>query len=69
MGKRKDIYRILVGKLEGKARLKRPRNRREDNIKINLQEVGCGSLDWIEMAQDRSKFWALVSEAMNLWVP
>jgi hypothetical protein len=49
------VYRVLVGKPEGKRSLGRPRNRWEDNIKMYLQEVGCGSMDWIELAQDRDR--------------
>ena len=52
MKKRRDVYRVLVGKPEGKRPLGRPRRRWEDNIKINLQEVGCGGMNWIELAQD-----------------
>jgi hypothetical protein len=53
MEERRGVYRILVGKSEGKRLLGRPRRRWEDNIKMNLQEVGCGSLDWIQLAQER----------------
>ena len=69
MGERKGVYRVLVGKPEGKRPLGRPRNRWEDNIKMDLQEVGCGGMDWIELAQDRGRWWALVNAVMNLWVP
>ena len=55
-------------KLEGKRQLGRPRRRWEDNIKMDLQEVGCGGMDWIELAQDRDRFRALVSAVMNLQV-
>jgi len=58
-----------VGKLEGKRPLGRPRRRWEDNIKIILQEVGCGVMDWNELAQDRDKWRSLVNAAMNLRVP
>jgi len=51
MGERRDVYRVLVGKPGGKRPLGRPRRRWEDNIKMNLQEVGCGGMDWIELAQ------------------
>ena len=68
MGKRKGVYRVLVGKPEGKRPLERPRRRWEDNIKMDLQEVGCGSMDWIELAQDRGRWRALVTAVMNLRV-
>jgi len=63
------VYRVLVGKPEGKRPLGRPRLRWEDNIKMDLQEVGCGGMDWIELAQDRDRWRALVNAVMNLWVP
>jgi hypothetical protein len=53
MGERRGVYKILVGKAEGKELLGRPGRRWEDNIKMDLQEVGCGGVDWIELAQDR----------------
>ena len=55
MGERKGVYRVLVGKPEGKKPLGRPRSRWEENIKIDLQKVGCGDMDWIELAQDRER--------------
>jgi len=55
IGERKGVHRVLTGKLEGRRPLGRPRRRWEDNIKIDLQEVGCGSMDWIELAQDRDR--------------
>jgi len=61
--------RILVGKPEGKRPLGRPRRIWEDNIKMDLEEVGCGDMDWIELAQDRDKWRALVNAVMNLRVP
>ena len=69
MGERKGVYRVLVGKPEGKRPLGRPRRRWENNIKMDLQEVGgcCG--DWMELAQDRDRWRALVSTVMNLRVP
>jgi len=65
----KEVCRVLVGKPEGKRSLGRPRRRWEDNIKLNLQKVGCGGMDWIELAQDRNRWRALVNAVMNLWVP
>ena len=58
-----------MGKPEGKRPLGRPRRRREDNIKMNLQEVGCGGKDWIEQVQDRDRWWALVNVVLNIRVP
>jgi len=66
MGERRGIYRVLVGKPEGKRPLGRPRRRWEDNIKMDLREVGCGGLDWIELAEDRDRWPALVNVVMNL---
>ena len=66
---RRGIYRVLVGKPEGKRPLGRPRHRWEDNIKMDLQEVGCGGMDWIELAQVRDKWRALVNAVMKLRVP
>jgi len=60
------MYRILVGKPEGKRRVVRPRRRWEDNIKVDLQYTGCGGMDWIELAQDRDRWQALVNAVMNL---
>ena len=63
------MYRVLVGKLEGKRPLGRPRRRWVDNIRTDLQEVGCGYMDWIGLAQDRDRWRTLVSAVMNLRVP
>jgi len=64
----KGVYRLLVGKLEGTRPLGRPRLRWEDNIKMDFQEVGCEGMEWINVAQDRDRWWALVNAAMYLWV-
>jgi hypothetical protein len=69
MGKRRGVYRVLVGKPEGNIPLGRHRRRWEDNVKMNLQEAGCGGMDWIELAQDRDRWRALTTAAMNLWIP
>ena len=62
------MYRVLVGKSEGERPLRRPRHRWEDNIKIDHQELGCGGMDWIELAQDRDRWRAVVTAVMNLGV-
>ena len=69
MGERRGVYRILVGKPEGKISLGRTRHRWEDNIKMNFQIAGCGGMDWIELAQDMDRWRALVNAVMNLRVP
>ena len=63
------MYRVLVGKPRGKRPLGRPRPRWEDNIKMDLQEVGCGGVDWIELAQDRDRWRAIVNAVRNIRVP
>jgi len=68
MGKRRGIYRVLVGKPEGKRPLGRSRHRWEDNIKMDLQAVEYGGMDWVELAQDMDRWWALVNAVMNLRV-
>ena len=69
MVEERGVYRVLVGKPEGKRPLGRPRRRWVDNIRMDLQEVGCGYGDWIGLAQDRDRWRTLVSAAMNLRVP
>jgi hypothetical protein len=69
MGGMRNAYDILVGKPEGKRPLGRPRHRWEDNIRMNLREIGWEGVDWIHLAQDRDQWWALVNMVMNLWVP
>jgi hypothetical protein len=64
-----SVYRVWVGKPEGKRILRRPRNRWENNIKMTLQEVGCEGMNWIELAQDRDRWWALVNAVMKNLVP
>ena len=63
------MYRVLLGKPEGRILLGRPRRRWVDNIRIDLQEVGCWYMDWIGLAQDRNGWWTFVSAVMNLRVP
>jgi len=69
MRERRGVYRILVGKPEGKRSLGEPRGRWEDNIKMDLQGVGCGGMDWIKVAQDRDRWLALLNAVMNSRVP
>jgi hypothetical protein len=69
MGEMRNAYRILVGKPEGKRPLERPRRRWVDNIKMNLREIGWHGMDWIDLAQDRDQWRALVNTVMNLRVP
>ena len=69
MGEEREVYRVLVGKPEGKRPLGRPRHRWADNIKMDLQEVGCGYVDWIGLTQDRDRWRTVVSAVMNLRVP
>jgi hypothetical protein len=63
------VYRALVGKPEGKRPLGSLRHRCENNIKMDIQEVGCGGMDWIQVVQVRDRWWALVNAVMNLRVP
>jgi hypothetical protein len=67
-GQEKGVYMVLVGKPEGKKPLRRPRHRWEDNIRMDLQEVGCGGVDWIGLAQNRERWRELVNAVMNLRV-
>jgi len=69
MGKSRGVYRVWVGKPEGMRPLGRPRHRWKDNIKMDLQEVGCEGMDWIDLAQDWDRWQALVNAVKNLWVP
>jgi hypothetical protein len=69
MGEKRNVYRLLVGKPEGKRPLRRPKRRWIDNIKMDLLETGLNVVDWISLAQDRYRWMALVSSVMNLRVP
>ena len=69
MGEWRGVYRVLVGKPDGKRTLGTRRQRRDGNIKMDLQEVGCGGMDWIDLAQDRDWSRVLVVTVMNLRVP
>jgi hypothetical protein len=69
MGEVKGVYRDLVGRPESKRPLRRPRHRREDNIKMDLREIGINGANWIQLAQDRVQWWACVNTVMNLEVP
>ena len=69
MVEKRGVYRVLVAKPEGRRPLGRPRHRWEDNIRMDFREVGCGYVDWMELAQDRDGWRALVSAVMNLRVP
>jgi hypothetical protein len=68
-GEKRGVYRVLVGKTEGKRPRGRPKRRWEDNIKMDLQEVGCRGMNWIELAQNRDRWRAVVNVVMNLLVP
>jgi hypothetical protein len=69
MGEKRNAYRLLVGKSEGKRLLQRPRRRWVDNIGMDLGEVGWGDVDWIGLAQDKNRWRALVNSVLNLRVP
>ena len=69
MGEGGGVYRVLLGKPEGKRPLGRPRRRWEDYFKMDLQEIGCGVMEWIELAQDRDRWRALVNAVKNFRVP
>jgi hypothetical protein len=68
MGEERKLYKVLVGKPEGKRLLRRPRHRWEDGIRMDLTEIGLGGVDWIRVAQDRDLWRAVVSAVMNLLV-
>jgi hypothetical protein len=69
MGEGRGVYRVLVGRPEGKRPLGRARHKLEDNIKMNLREIGINGANWIWLAQDRVQWQAFVKTIMNLWVP
>jgi hypothetical protein len=68
MGEGRNVYRVLVGKPEGKGPLERPRCRWEDGIKMDLREIGLGGVEWVHLAQDRDHRQAVVNAVMNLWI-
>jgi hypothetical protein len=68
MGEERKVYTVLVGKPEGKRPLGRPRRRWEDGIRMDLRDIGLRGVDWIRLAQDRDRWWAVVSAVMNLRV-
>jgi hypothetical protein len=67
MGEERKLYKVLVGKPEGKRPLERPRCRWKDRLRLDLKEIGWGSVEWIQLAQDRDR-WRVVNAVMNLWV-
>jgi hypothetical protein len=69
MGEKRNVYRLLVGKPEGKRPLGRLRHRWIDTIEMDLLEIGVSAVDWIGLAQDKYRWRALVNSVMNLWVP
>jgi hypothetical protein len=68
LGEERNVYSVLMGKPEGKRPLERPRRRWEDGIRMDLKEIGWRSADWIQLAQDRDRWQALVNTVINLWV-
>jgi hypothetical protein len=68
MGEERSVHRVLVGKHEGKRPLGRPRRRWEDNIRMDLQEVGCGGMEWIGLVQERDRWREIMNAVMNLQV-
>jgi hypothetical protein len=69
MGEGRGVYRVLVGSPEGKRPLRRPRHRWEDNIRMDLREIGIDGANWIQLAEDRLQWRAFVNTVINLWVP
>jgi hypothetical protein len=69
MGKKRNAYRILVGKADGKRPLGKPRRRWEDSVMMDLREVGWGGMGWIQLSQDREQWRSFVNTVINLWVP
>jgi hypothetical protein len=68
-GERRVVYRVLVEKPEGKRARGRHRHRWEDNVMLDIEEVECGGMDWIDLVHDRGRWWAPVNAVINLWVP
>jgi hypothetical protein len=69
MGEGRGVYGVLVGRPEGKRPLGRPRCRWEDNIKLNIREIGINGANWIQLSQGRVQWWAFVNTVMSLWIP
>ena len=69
MGEGRGVHRVLVGKPEGKRPLRRPRRKWGDNIKMDLQELGCWAMDWFDLGEGRDRWWALGNAVMNFRVP
>jgi len=65
----RNAYKISIRKSEGRRQLRRPKHRQEDNIRMDLMEIGCVSVDWMHLAQERNQWWVLVNTVLNIWIP